>query len=137
MFDIDELEKFDPKESEYPKLKKRKELLLNFEKVNEGLSNVLENISSDQKENIETLISKSIKEIEKISMFLDKDQKKILELMDSFLISIQDFKSSFENFIDTNNEKKDSIQYVDERIYKYNKLSNKHNCKYNNTFFVQ
>ena len=129
LFDIDELEKFDPKESEYQKLKKRKELLLNFEKVNEGLSNVLENISSDQKENIETLISKSIKEIEKISIFLDKDQIKILELMDSFLISIQDFKSSFENFIDTNNEKKDSIQYVDERIYKYNKLSNKHNCQ--------
>ena len=62
LFDIEELEKFDPKELEYQKLIKQKELLLNFEKVNEGLSNVLENINSDQRENIESLVSKSIKE---------------------------------------------------------------------------
>ncbi len=128
LFNLDEINKLNPRLGEYEKLISYKKKYLNYTKISESLQKVLINFSNDEK-GIEELISENIYLLDKISELVSPEIKKIIKNLDSVLIDFQEYKYKLETYLDDDKLSYDSIEEIEEKIYFYNRLSNKHNCK--------
>ena len=128
-FEIKELTKLDPVIGDYQDLVNKKKISLNAEKINTGLKKILNNLSTSENRGIEELLADSINELEKIKDFLDKNTQQNISTLDSFLINVQEIKMSLEELDLKNSSSCSNIVEIEEKIFLYNKLSRKHQCK--------
>ena len=128
-FEIKELTKLDPVIGDYQDLLNKKKISLNAEKINTGLKKILNNLSTSENRGIEELLADSINELEKIKDFLDKNTQQNISTLDSFLINVQEIKMSLEELDSQNSSSCSNIVEIEEKIFLYNKLSRKHQCK--------
>lgn len=128
-YSLSELNKLDPKVGEYEELIDLKKNIVNYTKINESLSLIISNISSESKNGIEELISENIQSLEKIKQFLSVDLKNFIQTLDSMLIEIQEQKSLLLEFQEKSNLKNSSIDEIEERIFSYSRLIRKYSCK--------
>lgn len=128
-YSLSELNKLDPKVGEYEELIDLKKNIVNYTKINESLSLIISNISSESKNGIEELISENIQSLEKIKQFLSVDLKNFIQTLDSMLIEIQEQKSLLLEFQEKSNLKNSSIDEIEERIFSYSRLIRKYSCE--------
>ncbi len=128
-FYLNELSNLNPSESEYPKLLKAKELLVNSKKIMSSSLIVLDNFFSENNRNIENLMISSIKELEKINKFVGKDCEKIINTIDDFLVNMVDLKNTINSFCENNDQDGKKLESLEDRIFEYVRLAKKHNCQ--------
>ena len=128
VFYLNELSKLNPCENEYPELLRKKEKLVNAERIKKSCSLVLENLFSENNKSIESLMISSIKELEKITKFVGDDGEKVIKKFDDFLIYSQDLKNLIEDFYSNENSSNSDIESINDRIYEYVRLAKKHAC---------
>lgn len=127
-YNIKELKKLDPQNNDYSKLKEKRELLSNSEKIKDSITKILQNFNNENNLDIESLVNTTLKETEKISAFLPDISSKISEVFDCFLINLNEFKHELSNILDAENNKI-GIEEIDEKIFQFNKLSKRLDCR--------
>ena len=109
-------------------MKEKKELLSNSEKIKDSITKILQNFNNENNLDIESLVNTTLKETEKISAFLPDISSKISEVFDCFLINLNEFKHELSNILDAENNKI-GIEEIDEKIFQFNKLSKRLDCR--------
>ena len=129
-FYLKELRLLDPKENEFEKLDQKRRILQNSRKIHDILSSSIENFTREEPPGVEKLISKNIHLLSQIKELLDHETIKGIDKLDSILLEISELCNMFEAIINDQQEK-DSLESIDERVATFRKLSQKHHTEEN------
>ncbi len=124
-FDLKEIKELVPKKNEFFELTKKKKILQNSAKINESLSQINNNFSSDEPDGIEKLMTKNLNLFKRIYDLLDKEQKQVVNSLESLSIEISDISETIKNFSNIT-DNFSSLEEIDERLFQYKKISRKH-----------
>ena len=106
-------------------LQKKKKILQNSAKINESLSQINNNFSSDEPDGIEKLMTKNLNLFKRIYDLLDKEQQQVVNSLESLSIEISDISETIKNFSNIT-DNFSSLEEIDERLFQYKKISRKH-----------
>ncbi len=125
-YDLKELKNLNPVYGEFEELEKKRKIIKNFIKINETLSKVNANFTSDSTPGIENLASENLKLLNSIEELLDEESSKQIKNLESMVLEISEISKFFQNYtnLDDGNI---SIDDIEDRISLYKKLSKKHN----------
>ena len=120
-----ELKNFEPKKGEFEKLEQKKRILQNSRKINENLSEIINNFIREDPPGIEKLFAKNLQMLNQIRELLDQKTITEIEKLDSMSFEASEICKTLENFL---NQELDhsSLEKVDDRVSDYRKLSQKH-----------
>ena len=130
-YDLKELRNLNVVSGEFEKLEKKRKIIKNFIKINETLSKVNNNFSSDSIPGIEKLVSENIKLLHSIEDLLDDESIKQMKILESITLELAEISKFFQNYIHLE-EGNQSIDDIEDRISLYKKLSKKHNVREDN-----
>ncbi len=134
--DLRELKNLNPIEGEYQGLEKKIRILKNFMKISDSLGKVTTNFSSEDPPGIEKLLSENIKILSQIENLLDSETSEQIKHLESLSFEITEISKFFHSFIGAEHDSK-SIDYIEERISSYKKLSKKHNIAENDLYKLE
>ena len=100
----------------------------NFIKINETLSKVNANFTSDSIPGIENLASENLKLLNSIEELLDEESSKQIKNLESMVLEISEISKFFRNYTNLEDGNR-SIDDIEDRISLYKKLSKKHNVR--------
>ena len=135
-YDLKELRNLNAISGEYEELEKKRKIIKNFIKINETLSKVNNNFSSDSFPGIEKLGSENIKLLNSIVDLLDDESMKQVKNLESIILEITEISKFFQNYM-RQEEAGQSIDDIEDRISLYKKLSKKHNVSENSLLDVE
>ena len=135
-YDLKELRNLNAVSGEYEELEKKRKIIKNFIKINETLSKVNNNFSSDSFPGIEKLGSENIKLLNSIVDLLDDESIKQIKNLESIILEITEISKFFQNYM-RQEEAGQSIDDIEDRISLYKKLSKKHNVSENSLLDVE
>ena len=135
-YDLKELRNLNAVSGEFEELEKKRKIIKNFIKINETLSKVNNNFSSDSIPGIEKLISENIKLLNSIEDLLDDESIKQVKNLESMILEITEISKFFQNYMHLN-ENGQSIDEIEDRISLYKKLSKKHNVSEENLIEIE
>ena len=135
-YDLKELRNLNAVSGEFEELEKKRKIIKNFIKINETLSKVNNNFSSDSIPGIEKLISENIKLLNSIEDLLDDESIKQVKNLESMILEITEISKFFQNYMHLN-ENDQSIDEIEDRISLYKKLSKKHNVSEENLIEIE
>ena len=135
-YDLKELRNLNPVSGEYEELEKKRKIIKNFVKINETLSKVNNNFSSDSFPGIEKLGLENIKLLNSIVDLLDDESMKQVKNLESIILEITEISKFFQNYM-RQEEAGQSIDDIEDRISLYKKLSKKHNVSENSLLDVE
>ena len=127
-YDLKELRNLNAVSGEFEELEKKRKIIKNFIKINETLSKVNDNFSSDSIPGIEKLASENIKLLNSIEDLLDDESTKQIKNLESIILEITEISKFFQNYMHLE-EGGQSIDDIEDRISLYKKLSKKHNVR--------
>ena len=127
-YDLKELRNLNAVSGEFEELEKKRKIIKNFIKINETLSKVNDNFSSDSIPGIEKLASENIKLLNSIEDLLDDESTKQINNLESIILEITEISKFFQNYMHLE-EGGQSIDDIEDRISLYKKLSKKHNVR--------
>lgn len=127
-YDLKELRNLNAVSGEFEELEKKRKIIKNFIKINETLSKVNDNFSSDSIPGIEKLASENIKLLNSIEDLLDDESTKQINNLESIILEITEISKFFQNYMHLE-EGSQSIDDIEDRISLYKKLSKKHNVR--------
>ncbi|MFL2650040.1 MAG: DNA repair protein RecN [Alphaproteobacteria bacterium] len=125
-YDLKELRNLNAVSGEFEELEKKRKIIKNFIKINETLSKVNNNFSSDSIPGIEKLASENLKLLNSIEDLLDDESIKQIKTLESIILEITEISKFFQNYMHLEEGGK-SIDDIEDRISLYKKLSKKHN----------
>ena len=125
-YDLKELRNLNPTSGEFGELEKKRKIIKNFIKINETLSKVSDNFSSDSIPSIEKLAAENLKLLNNIEDLLDDESIKQIKNLESIILEISEISKFFQSYINLEDDNK-SIDDIEDRISLYKKLSKKHN----------
>lgn len=125
-YDLKELRNLNPTSGEFGELEKKRKIIKNFIKINETLSKVSDNFSSDSIPGIEKLAAENLKLLNNIEDLLDDESIKQIKNLESIILEISEISKFFQSYINLEDDNK-SIDDIEDRISLYKKLSKKHN----------
>jgi len=125
-YDLKELKNLNPVSGEFEELEKKRKIIKNFIKINETLSKVNANFTSDSIPGIENLASENLKLLNSIEELLDEESSKQIKNLESMVLEISEISKFFQNYTNLDDGNK-SIDDIEDRISLYKKLSKKHN----------
>ena len=125
-YDLKELKNLNPVYGEFEELEKKRKIIKNFIKINETLSKVNANFTSDSTPGIENLASENLKLLNSIEELLDEESSKQIKNLESMVLEISEISKFFQNYTNLDNGNI-SIDDIEDRISLYKKLSKKHN----------
>ena len=127
-YDLKELKNLNPVSDEFDELEKKRKIIKNFIKINETLSKVNANFTSDSIPGIENLASENLKLLNSIEELLDEESSKQIKNLESMVLEISEISKFFRNYTNLEDGNK-SIDDIEDRISLYKKLSKKHNVR--------
>ena len=127
-YDLKELKNLNPVSGEFDELEKKRKIIKNFIKINETLSKVNANFTSDSIPGIENLASENLKLLNSIEELLDEESSKQIKNLESMVLEISEISKFFRNYTNLEDGNK-SIDDIEDRISLYKKLSKKHNVR--------
>ena len=127
-YDLKELKSLNPVSGEFDELEKKRKIIKNFIKINETLSKVNANFTSDSIPGIENLASENLKLLNSIEELLDEESSKQIKNLESMVLEISEISKFFRNYTNLEDGNK-SIDDIEDRISLYKKLSKKHNVR--------
>ena len=127
-YDLKELRNLNAVSGEFEELEKKRKIIKNFIKINETLTKVNDNFSSDSIPGIEKLASENIKLLNSIEDLLDDESTKQINNLESIILEITEISKFFQNYMHLE-EGGQSIDDIEDRISLYKKLSKKHNVR--------
>ena len=127
-YDLKELKNLNPVSGEFEELEKKRKIIKNFIKINETLSKVNANFTSDSIPGIENLASENLKLLNSIEELLDEESSKQIKNLESMVLEISEISKFFRNYTNLEDGNK-SIDDIEDRISLYKKLSKKHNVR--------
>lgn len=127
-YDLKELRNLNAVSGEFEELEKKRKIIKNFIKINETLSKVNDNFSSDSIPGIEKLASENLKLLNSIEDLLDDESTKQINNLESIILEITEISKFFQNYMHLE-EGGQSIDDIEDRISLYKKLSKKHNVR--------
>ncbi len=98
-YDLKELRNLNAVSGEFEELEKKRKIIKNFIKINETLSKVNNNFSSDSIPGIEKLISENIKLLNGIEDLLDEESIKQIKSLESIILEITEISKFFQNYM--------------------------------------
>ena len=135
-YDLKELRNLNAVSGEFEELEKKRKIIKNFIKINETLSKVNNNFSSDSIPGIEKLASENIKLLNSIEDLLDDESIKQIKTLESIILEITEISKFFQNYMHLE-EGGQSIDDIEDRISLYKKLSKKHNVSEENLIEIE
>ena len=135
-YDLKELRNLNAVSGEFEELEKKRKIIKNFIKINETLSKVNNNFSSDSIPGIEKLASENIKLLNSIEDLLDDESIKQIKALESIILEITEISKFFQNYMHLE-EGGQSIDDIEDRISLYKKLSKKHNVSEENLIEIE
>ena len=135
-YDLKELRNLNAVSGEFEELEKKRKIIKNFIKINETLSKVNNNFSSDSIPGIEKLASENIKLLNSIEDLLDDESIKQIKNLESIILEITEISKFFQNYMHLE-EGGQSIDDIEDRISLYKKLSKKHNVSEENLIEIE
>ena len=135
-YDLKELKNLNPVSGEFEELEKKRKIIKNFIKINETLSKVNANFTSDSIPGIENLASENLKLLNSIEELLDEESSKQIKNLESMVLEISEISKFFRNYTNLEDGNK-SIDDIEDRISLYKKLSKKHNVPESNLFTIE
>ena len=135
-YDLKELRNLNAVSGEFEELEKKRKIIKNFIKINETLSKVNNNFSSDSIPGIEKLASENIKLLNSIEDLLDDESIKQIKNLESIILEITEISKFFQNYMHLE-EGGQSIDEIEDRISLYKKLSKKHNVSEENLIEIE
>ena len=127
-YDLKELKNLNPVSDEFDELEKKRKIIKNFIKINETLSKVNANFTSDSIPGIENLASENLKLLNSIEELLDEESSKQIKNLESMVLEISEISKFFRNYTNLEDGNR-SIDDIEDRISLYKKLSKKHNVR--------
>ena len=127
-YDLKELKNLNPVSGEFDELEKKRKIIKNFIKINETLSKVNANFTSDSIPGIENLASENLKLLNSIEELLDEESSKQIKNLESMVLEISEISKFFRNYTNLEDGNR-SIDDIEDRISLYKKLSKKHNVR--------
>jgi DNA repair protein RecN (Recombination protein N) len=127
-YDLKELKNLNPVSGEFEELEKKRKIIKNFIKINETLSKVNTNFTSDSIPGIENLASENLKLLNSIEELLDEESSKQIKNLESMVLEISEISKFFRNYTNQEDGNK-SIDDIEDKISLYKKLSKKHNVR--------
>ena len=124
-YDLKELKNLNPVSDEFDELEKKRKIIKNFIKINETLSKVNANFTSDSIPGIENLASENLKLLNSIEELLDEESSKQIKNLESMVLEISEISKFFRNYTNLEDGNR-SIDDIEDRISLYKKLSKKH-----------
>ena len=131
-----ELKNLNPVSGEFEELEKKRKIIKNFIKINETLSKVNANFTSDSTPGIENLASENLKLLNSIEALLDEESSKQIKNLESMVLEISEISKFFRNYTNLEDGNK-SIDDIEDRISLYKKLSKKHNVRENDLSYIE
>ena len=135
-YDLKELKNLNPVSDEFDELEKKRKIIKNFIKINETLSKVNANFTSDNIPGIENLASENLKLLNSIKELLDEESSKQIKNLESMVLEISEISKFFRNYTNLEDGNK-SIDDIEDRISLYKKLSKKHNVRENDLSSIE
>ncbi|MAI76711.1 MAG: hypothetical protein CMM90_05995 [Rickettsiales bacterium] len=135
-YNLKELRNLNAVLGEFEELEKKRKIIKNFIKINETLSKVNNNFSSDSLPGIEKLASENIKLLNSIEDLLDDESIKQIKTLESIILEITEVSKFFQSYMNQEDGNK-SIDDIEDRISLYKKLSKKHNVGEDNLIEVE
>ena len=96
-YDLKELKNLNPVSDEFDELEKKRKIIKNFIKINETLSKVNANFTSDSIPGIENLASENLKLLNSIEELLDEESSKQIKNLESMVLEISEISKFFRN----------------------------------------
>ena len=135
-YDLKELKNLNPVFGEFEELEKKRKIIKNFIKINETLSKVNANFTSDSIPGIENLASENLKLLNSIEELLDEESSKQIKNLESMVLEISEISKFFQNYTNLDDGNK-SIDDIEDRISLYKKLSKKHNVRESELYSIE
>lgn len=115
-YQINEITQADIKHGEIDELKKRKNIILNSQKIADSLNAVLSAISGDDENNgAGNLLSTALRELNDVKD-VDGELSKIYDTVDGILDSVETVKDMLELKLDTTDYSPDELNKIEERL---------------------
>ncbi len=118
-----DLETLDPLEGEEEELARKREMLMNREKILSAL-----NETTNQLSRAETSIINAWKAVEKIAGKTGENGGTLMDILDRQIAEMQEAQSVVRDIYEENSDESHSLEDIDDRLYKLKAQARKHDC---------
>lgn len=120
---VDELQRFSPKTGEEQELAERRAVMMNAEKIAEGLNSAKTALSDD---NIDHALRQAQRALESVSRFGEGRFEGVIEILDRIMVDLNEAVGSVQTFCDELDFDPRMQEAVEERLFTLRSLARKH-----------